>query len=121
MKRFWVSWYSGNYEDEGCTAPPFQFWTTGQRSRPNEGMTDDQYAEYSKIMDEDEADAFLDKHARDDCTLCALIDAKSEDQIWPVIAKHFPDYRERFCEERPSDYVPGDRFRDFDNRTSLGL
>jgi len=97
MKRFWISWWSGNYEDEGCTKPPFQFWVSGQRDRDN----DDSESE------------------RDECAICAVIDANSEEEIWPVVKKHFPDYEPRFCTEKRPDYVPNDRFPDFRGETSL--
>lgn len=110
MRRFWVSWYSGYYADEGCTKPPFRVWITGQAERHNYGLTNKKYATYCKIQDEDRADAYLDKHGKDTATICAIIDAENEEEIWPVIAKHFPDYKFRFCEERAIDWVVGDRF-----------
>jgi len=36
-----------------------------------------------------------------------------------VVEKHYPDYEERFCEERESNFEPGDRFPGFENRVSL--
>lgn len=102
MKRFWVSWISGYYGDEGCTTPPFQVWISGHMDRRSGLPTE-----------------FETGNPKDDCTICAVIDANSEDEIWPVIAKHFPDYEQRFCEERKIDYIPGDRFPDFENKTSL--
>lgn len=122
MKRYWVSWYSGNYHDEGCTAPPFQFWITGYRSRPRYGMTEEQYAEYIRLKSEDKdaADEFLDKHSRDTCTICAMIDAENESQIWESISKYFPDQEYRFCEQQENlQVVPGNRFPGFENRTML--
>ena len=92
MNRYWVSWWSGYYEDEGCTKPPFQIWISGQRDR-----------------DEN----------RDECSLCAVIDARSEDDIWAYINKHFPDYEKRFCNIKETDYIPGNRFPDFENKTNL--
>jgi hypothetical protein len=94
MNRYWVSWYSGYYADEGCTEPPFQVWISGYHKRP-------------------------DSKERDDCIICALIDAPSENDIWYIVAKYFPDYQERFCEKRDKDYIPGDRFPGFENKTSL--
>lgn len=120
MTRYWVSWYSGNYEDEGCTAPPFTFWVSGQCERPNYGLSEEEYATWEAIEDGDESDEYLNTHARDTCTICALIDAPSEEEIWKVVAKHFPDYEYRFCEERATDYTVGDRFRhDGEIKTSL--
>lgn len=89
--RYWVSWFSGNYEDEGCTKPPFEFWVTGQRDRQGNGLSQ--------------------KHARDDCSLCAVIDAESEDAVWKLVGKHFPDYEVRFLEEKNPNFQPGDRFQ----------
>ena len=86
MKRYWVSWISGDYEDEGCTTPPFKVWITGYRGRV--GTND-----------------------RDDCTICAVIDSEDEDSIWELIGKHFPDYEERFIDERSLDWNPGERFQ----------
>lgn len=94
MARYWVSWYSGYYISEGCTKPPFQIWESGYRERNDDTM-------------------------KTDLTLCAVIDANSEDEIWQVIERHFPDYEYRFCEPRELDYMPGDRFPDFQNRTNL--
>lgn len=92
MKRYWVSWWTGNFADEGCTEPPFQSWCSGYRDR-----TDD----------------------RDQESLCAVIDAENEEQIWQAIHKYFPDYEERFCELVEKDFEPSDRFPGFENRTSL--
>jgi hypothetical protein len=92
--RYWVSWYSGYYSDEGCSGPPFQVWISGCTDRN-------------------------DASGRDVCTMCAVIDATDEKAIWEVVAKHFPDYRPRFCETRADNYRPGDRFPGFENRTSL--
>lgn len=92
--RYWVSWRSGNYEDEGCTTPPFQFWNSGEMERENDEW-------------------------KTDCSLCAVIDAPAEAVVWAAINKHFPDMRERFCERRADDWIPGDRFPGFENRTRI--
>lgn len=121
MKRYWISWYSGYYTDEGCTTPPFQVWITGSRQRPNEGLTPELHARYRalQLFDEDQADEFLNKHAKDTATICAMVDAESEEEIWVAVGKHFPDYEQRFIEPCDVDSVPGDRFPNFENRTSL--
>ena len=111
MKRYWVSWYSGNYEDEGCTTPPFKFWVTGYRSRPDYGLNLSELMEFNAIHNEDEQSDFLEEHSRDNCTICAAIDAEAEQEVWKLVCNHFPDYSERFINEVAPDFVPGDRFR----------
>lgn len=85
MQRYWVSWWSGNYADEGCTKPPFRPFVSG-------------YKDSQK--DED----------KDLCSFCTLMEAKSEDDIWKLVDKHYPDYEERFCELVADDYMPNNRF-----------
>lgn len=43
-------------------------------------------------------------------SICAVIDAESERLVWGAVKYHFPDYEERFCIEKPTDWTPGDRF-----------
>ena len=88
MARFWASWWSGNYADEGCTKPPFNFWVSGQRERAN----DDPEGE------------------RDECSLCAVIDAEDDLAVQKLIAEHYPDHVMRFCEQKPDNFTPGNRF-----------
>ena len=52
-------------------------------------------------------------------SFCAVIDASSEEVVWAAIRRHFPDYVPRFCEARNADYIPGDRFPNFEGRTSI--
>lgn len=111
MARYWVSWWTGNYADEGCTEPSFEHWVTGQKHREDYGMTEEQLTALEQIYDEDEYDKFIDKHARDDCSICAIIDAEDEDVVWKLVSKHFPDYKQRFCEIKADDYAAGSRFR----------
>lgn len=73
-RKYWISWISGNYADEGCTKPSFKFWETGSIFRQNS--------------------------ERDDLTLCTLLEVPSEEAAWELIPKHFPDYEERFCNRR---------------------
>ena len=94
-RRFWVSWYSTYHIKYKCTTPPFKIWESGYCDNP--------------------ADEDIDLS-----TWCAVIEANSEQEIWQVIKNHFPDYEERFCEERNSDWEPNDRFPEFDeNKISL--
>jgi hypothetical protein len=94
MKRFWVSWWSGYYTDEGCTEPPYQCWESGERDRAGDTK-------------------------KTDVSLCAVIDANSQEEIEASLQKHFPDYELRFCNEVEPDYVPGNRFPGFEDRTNL--
>jgi hypothetical protein len=94
LKRYWVSWWSGNYAEEGCTKPPFQFWCSGYRDREGEG---------------------------DEESLCAVIDAPDEDLVFTAIEKHYPDCKPRFCEEKAPDFEPDpERFPDFRYQTDIG-
>lgn len=120
MKKYWIGWYSGGYEDEGCVCEtPFQYWWTGERDRPDHGLTPERLAEFNLIDNDDEMYDFLDNHARSTGTAVALVEAESEDEVWETIAQYFPDYEIRFCEEREIDFSPGDRFLDFENRITL--
>ncbi len=92
--RFWASWYSGNYADEGCTKPPFKFWVSGQASRRQEFPQ-----------------TFSDGREKDDCTICASIDANNEEDVWKLVSKHFPDYNQRFINRVDNDWAPGTRFQ----------
>lgn len=85
MKKYWVSWVSGYYSDEGCSKPPYPVWITGQLERPA-GL-------------------------RSDCTICAVIQAENEEEVWNSVAKHFPDYQTRFIIEKDSNWIPGNRFQ----------
>lgn len=86
MIRYWVSWWSGYYADEGCTKPPFQVWVSGTRPRLND-------------------------EKRDDCSICAVIDAESASEVETIVAHHFPDYEMRFIEFKDADWQPpADRF-----------
>lgn len=104
MNRYWVSWISGYYSDEGCSKPPFKVWISGQMERRSGHPSKFEGTENEK----------------DDCTICSMIDAHSEEEIWEAVKKYFPDYAPRFIEPRASDAKPGDRFPGFDdNLTKL--
>ena len=102
MKKYWISFYSGYYSDEGCSKPPFQVWISGVSSRRSHLPQFDFHFQ-----------------KKDDCSICALVEANSIDEIWKSVKKHFPDYEERFCDEVGDDYKPSDRFPDFKNKISL--
>ena len=94
MARYWISFWTGNYADEGCTKPPFQAWVSGERAR-------------------------VSPDGRTELSMCAVVDANNEVEIWEAVDNYFPDYGIRFCEKHEADFAPGDRFPGFENRTSL--
>jgi hypothetical protein len=87
MKRWWLSWYepvgkSGDYRPNGEWPIPAEIraWWCSAEG---------------------------DNHA----SLCAVVDASSERVAWLLIGAAWPDRdTERFCEEKPLDWRPGDRF-----------
>lgn len=80
LTRFWVSWWSGNYTDEGCSNPPFQYWLSGYRHR--DGETE-----------------------RTDLSLMAVIDAETSDQVAAALPRYFPDCELRFIEPQAADFL----------------
>jgi len=86
MNTYWVSWWSGNYIEEGCTRSPFKYWCSGFKERNNSSKTD--------------------------LSLCAVIKGKNETEIKDIIYEFFPDYELRFCIEKEDGYEPNkDRFQ----------
>ena len=84
MRRFWVSWWSTNSMNAGCTKPPFDFWVSGER------YPEDRLPELS---------------------LCAHLDGEDQAEVWQLVERHFPDYEKRFIIPKPADWTPdGDRF-----------
>lgn len=111
LKRFWVSWISGYYENEGCTKPPFKLWTSSYIEREQQNFTPEQYRIFALLEDNsEELERALNAYTKTDCNLCAVIDATDEEAIWKVVKHHFPDYIYRFCQEEQNDFIPGDRF-----------
>lgn len=102
MQKYWISFYSGYYEDEGCSKPPFQVWMSGQCERRTHLPQ-----------------VFENGYEKDDGIWCALVESHNTENIWKTVEKHFPDYEERFCHEVESDWIPNDRFPDFQNCISL--
>lgn len=94
MTRFWVSWWSGYYDDESCTKPPFQVWISGYR--------------------------FVRADGRNECALCAVIDAPSKAVLWEAVNRYFPDAKRRFCRPVAADFQPGSRFPGFRGETAIG-
>lgn len=48
--------------------------------------------------------------ADDSFTYVADIRADSEQAAFAKIAEYFPDYEYRFCDEKPEEWQPSDRF-----------
>lgn len=55
----------------------------------------------------------------DEWIFCALVEANKEADVWDAIKRHYPDYRMRFINDAEPDWIPNNRFPDFENRTSL--
>jgi hypothetical protein len=61
---------------------------------------------------------YINDDNRNGFTLCAVIDAKDEGEVWKRVSKHFKRLEQRFCRKTESiEWKPGDRFPDFENRT----
>jgi hypothetical protein len=83
VKRFWASWWSGRYADEGCTEHPFKIFVTGTRDRSD---------------------------GRDEEACVLWLTAEDELHVRSIIMPHFPDYEERFVTLVPDDWTPNNRF-----------
>ena len=82
--RFWISWWGG--KDDDC--------------RP--------------LRDDESTPAWACSGQRvpEPCfSICAVIDAESEEKAWEIVLEYWPEAVERFCNEKPGDWLPGDRFR----------
>lgn len=79
--RYWISWWSKK-EPENL---PFDAWVSGERV--NWDFTTDSYS------------------------ICAVIDAESEQAAYDLARQYYPDLEERFCIPKPDDFQPGDRFQ----------
>ena len=78
--RFWISWYS----KEDPQDLPFEAWETGER-----------------------VNADFSTHSY---SICAVIDAESEEVAYTLARQHYPDLEERFCTPKEDDFQPGNRF-----------
>jgi hypothetical protein len=79
MTRFWVSWWGGEGED----------------MRP--------------LKDDDTTPSWACSGGRFEepkHSICAVVDADSEEAVWKVIKGLWPEAEERFCEEKPDDWLP---------------
>jgi hypothetical protein len=115
MTRFWVSWWTGNYADEGCTEPPFHFWVTGYRDRKALEKIDAMPGLVGPLREAASAESYVDRDGededmRDEVSACALVQYDDPSAVFTDIAKHFPDREFRFCEPRKDGWTPSDRF-----------
>lgn len=110
MKRFWVSFWTGNEKEEGCSKPPFKYCISDSRNFNRVCLSKKDF-ETSKRLSGDELEEFIYKHSRQEVSVCCVIDEKNEDAVWKEIVKYFPDFDERFCIERESDFKPSNRFQ----------
>jgi hypothetical protein len=90
MKRFWLSWWER--ADNGDSRPlkwplpkEIQYWNSGSRSFGDNGD--------------------VEEHS-----LCAIVDAPSEEAAWALIAEYWKPGEQRFIEMHEPGWVPGDRF-----------
>lgn len=83
MKRFWISWIQPGDDFRPLTFPPNESVCGWWRSGEIGEMS----------------------------TLCAVVDAESENAAEDAILKDWPEVFEwRFCEPKSVGWVPGDRF-----------
>lgn len=90
---FWTSWWTSVYpfgEDDEDTVIifPAKMWVSGTKETLTEGK---------KMY-----------------SVCALIKASDEAEVWEIVGKVFPDYDERFCTQKDVNFQEsdlGDRFR----------
>lgn len=82
MKKYWISWWESVKTQEPDSCP-FLYWISGSKG------WDDSTAEVS---------------------ICAVIECEVDP--WDYIREYFPNaIEERFCDEKPLDWQPGDRFQ----------
>lgn len=81
LKRFYIQFLTGNYEDEGCTQSPFSWWNTGRERK-------------------------RDKSDRTDMKLVTVIEAEQEELALALIDKHFPNFELVACAEISEDFIP---------------
>jgi hypothetical protein len=88
MLRFWLSWWelADNGDSRPLTWPlpkEVQYWNSGSRERDDE---------------------------REEHSLCAIVDAPSEDDAWKLVRQFWRPVEERFIEQHEAGWTPGDRF-----------
>lgn len=78
--RYWISWWGGDGADcRPCYVdlePPFAWWCSGER-------------------DEDPP-----------WSICAVIDAQSEEAAAAQARMFWPEYEARFCHHKPAEWMP---------------
>lgn len=87
LRRFWVSWYE-----------PF----------PPDGSED---CRPLTVPDKKEVPAYWESGITETAaTYCAVVDAQSSVKAKAIIKRHWGPSGWRFCDEKPLDWRPGDRF-----------
>lgn len=82
--RFWISWFQPTKDHRPLTFPP------------NEAIAGWWCSGYNSV---------------DHATICAAVDAESEDDAHEAIKKDWPEATGwRFCEQVESEFRPNDRF-----------
>lgn len=87
MKRWWISWYEPVDEQGDYRAIRWPL-ADGIKKYWCSGWTGDGKS----------------------ATLCAVIDAATEDEAKQIVRDHWKPGEWRFCEEKPLHWRPGDRF-----------
>lgn len=135
LKRFWLSWTS--WLEEFPETPYFIWQTGSGMDcvlRPSMkcdpfaadlpekvtigfrnnvfaylGMTEQQQAAFDNDDDEKEEgeETPFDRFYVGSAMICAWIDAKSESDAWHLVSRYFPDFKVRFCSERPHGSLSG--------------
>ena len=84
--RFWMRWYGGDGGDaRPLTYPtPIEWWHSGTTA----------------------------EETGPNCTICALVDAPSEEEAWARVREYWPEAVPDFAHVKPDDWRPGDRFPD---------
>ena len=80
LKYFWVGWWGGFYKDEACISVNFNiYWNGKQRKRQSNDN-------------------------RNELLMYALVPAKSEDDAWNMVKRHFPGCEFSSCSQRSKDF-----------------
>jgi len=122
MKNYWTSWYTWCHH---LPETGFKYWITGSGCRdrvPYDSPVAGKSVKEAMALAQIEFDKDAAQHecvedwaseygyVMSDASICAHIQAESEEQVWEIVGKHFPDYEFRFIDEVPMDHKLNDRF-----------